>query len=303
MPWMDEDVSPLSSLGGGVSMATRSWFPLFPMQTHALMASQVLVQCVSTIPEGIWWWPRCRWSCTPGIHWSPPPRACPGYAWPGSRRHRTFRMGPVASLCCNICPNSSFPVSVGIWTPTVRCRKNQITQPASSPRGRLPSGVPQLCCGPCRWGSLLGLGWTGDSVLPWYRQWPKLWQPWDPLLGTPETTSHTSCVVVEGHCAVGIDEYQVTIMTIGFGRDGCRQRLGESQADFHGAQAPGGQVGHTLAVIRHQVQGQQHTTTHEPVVCQVVAPHVGVHAAGFHQGMVGLYTCVLLKVRLQGLCQ
>ena len=59
---------------------------------------------------------------------------------------------------------------------------------------------------------------------------------WGPL----EVASWTSCIVVEGHSAVGIDNHQVIILGIGYQCGGCWQGPGESQTGFHRAQTSGG---------------------------------------------------------------
>ena len=71
------------------------------------------------------------------------------------------------------------------------------------------------------------------------------------------------CIIVEGHWAVGIDNHQVIVLGIGYQCGGHQQGLGESQTGFYGAQMSGGEVGHTVSVVRHQVPGQQHAATHE----------------------------------------
>ena len=93
----DENVSQLSAWDGGVSIVMGS--SLFPMQARTLMTSQSPGRHVYAITRDVWSWHHCRWGHTPGIQWSPPPRASPDCAWPGCRRCkvcRTLGMGPVA---------------------------------------------------------------------------------------------------------------------------------------------------------------------------------------------------------------
>ena len=204
-----------------------------------------------------------------------------GCAWPGRRKrkvHRTLRMTPVAFLYCtthymvahtlrSLVDRLQKCGAVGIKVLGMPRVLEENTHPVF-PSSPIMSRVDQVGrWEPCRQGPLFLPGVDTDQHPNHQGLSP------EGLLKLP-----VKCIVVEGHRAVGIDNHQVIILGIGYQCGGRQQGLGESHTGFYGVQMSGGEVGHTVAVVRHQVPGQQHAATHELIDRQSIAPVTGVHA-------------------------